>query len=69
MHGDGRWIVMHPAPHEQTNEATQGWPGYLLRLVAEYGPREAAHILRALAAEIERLPEDSTEPKTPAFPR
>ena len=46
------------ASPERTDKLQRAGRDFLMRLVAEYGPFEAARILRALAREIEELARD-----------
>jgi hypothetical protein len=51
---DGRKGAAHDAGMEATTKLQKAGRAFLLRLVAEYGPRGAARVLRALADESQR---------------
>jgi hypothetical protein len=44
---------------EATTKLQKAGRAFLLRLVAEYGPRGAARVVRALADELSRLPKSA----------
>ena len=52
---DGAAARAHDAGMEATTKLQNAGRAFLLRLVAEYGPIEAARVLRALADELEGL--------------
>jgi hypothetical protein len=52
---DAGQLALTNARMETTTKLQKAGPAFLLRLVAEYGPLEAAVSLRSLADEIEAL--------------